>query len=471
MQDANEPAPAINPTILIPNIIHHCLSANYAARLALDHQFMNARFRAHQIVRLLEFSSTELHVELSSRSVARAFGISHSAIARAKLRGYEDPPGRGRHYALETGVEQELIDWIANKAGNNTAVNKTELLHECNERFGKTITRGWVDSFIKRHPDQLFETKSIPQENPRLEVPRVFLEAAIEGFRDHVHHSCAELVFNLDEIGISEWEDRAVRRVIVPSAMRGQTIFHGIHRNLKHVSVVACISAAGEHMTPFFVCSQVNDAVERRLKTAGFRMGVDLILKRRSKPYMNSQLFTEYISTVLLPYIDELRQNEEFANKAAVLLMDNCSIHVRSETLQMLADHQVKVITFPPHTSHIFQSLDLSLFGNFKRKMNYRLPLDSDETAAGFIKRIFHIMKQTLVEDNVRSAFTQLGLRYNIDIIPYTLLFDEHELRQSSGFTSLWQRDYPLEKLSQRRRNATFGWVNKMMRPDWNDRE
>jgi hypothetical protein len=69
------------------------------------------------------------------------------------------------------------------------------------------------------------------------------------------------------------------------------------------------------------------------------------------------QLCTEYISIVLLPCIDELRSNEEFADKEAVLLMDNCPIHVRPETLQMLADHSVKANDFLPHTSHIFQNL------------------------------------------------------------------------------------------------------------------
>jgi hypothetical protein len=76
-------------------------------------------------------------------------------------------------------------------------------------------------------------------------------------------------------------------------------------------------------MTPFFVCSQINDAVERRLKTEGFRMGVDLILRRRNKPYMNSTLFGEYISKVFIPYVDELRTNKKFADREAVLLMDN----------------------------------------------------------------------------------------------------------------------------------------------------
>jgi hypothetical protein len=94
-------------------------------------------------------------------------------------------------------------------------------------------------------------------------------------------------------------------------------------------------------MTTFFVCSQVNDVMERKVKREGFRMGIDLPLKRRNRPDMNSQLFTECISTVVLQYIDELRSDEEFPEKEAVLLMDNCSIHMRSDTLQMLADHQV----------------------------------------------------------------------------------------------------------------------------------
>jgi hypothetical protein len=75
--------------------------------------------------------------------------------------------------------------------------------------------------------------------------------------------------------------------------MTGQTIYHAVHRNLKHMSVVACISAAGEQMTPFLGCPQGNTVVVRKLIIEGFRMGVDLILKSRYKPYMNSQLFTD----------------------------------------------------------------------------------------------------------------------------------------------------------------------------------
>jgi hypothetical protein len=138
------------------------------------------------------------------------------------------------------------------------------------------------------------------------------LEAAIEGIRTHVQNACGDRVFNLDEIGISEWEDQVERKVIVRSAVREQKIFHGIHRALKRISVVTCISAGGDHMIPFLLSSQATDAAVGRLKTEGFRIGIDMILKKRNKPYMNAVLFHEDISTVLLPHIARVRSNPGF---------------------------------------------------------------------------------------------------------------------------------------------------------------
>jgi hypothetical protein len=51
---------------------------------------------------------------------------------------------------------------IADKAVNNRAMSKIELSHESNERFAKTIKRGWVARFVNRHAGDLFETKIIP---------------------------------------------------------------------------------------------------------------------------------------------------------------------------------------------------------------------------------------------------------------------------------------------------------------------
>jgi hypothetical protein len=176
-------------------------------------------------------------------------------------------------------------------------------------------------------------------------------------------------VFNLEEVGISEWEDRAPQKVIVPVSTTDQMIHHGVRPNLKHISVICRVSAAGESLTPFVVSSQVNGKVTETLKIEGFRMGVDMVLEHKQKAYVTATLFQQYVTSVLIPFIERLRTNPEFTGKSAILLVDNCSIWTGSDVLATFRDHNVKVITFPPHTIQIFQSLDLCLFGIFKRKM------------------------------------------------------------------------------------------------------
>jgi hypothetical protein len=61
----------------------------------------------------------------------------------------------------------------------------------------------------------LAETKSTPQEDARLEISRIFLDKTVRCLGEYVHGMKAELVFNLDEVGVSEWEDRKDKKVAV----------------------------------------------------------------------------------------------------------------------------------------------------------------------------------------------------------------------------------------------------------------
>jgi hypothetical protein len=115
MQDVVSPALAIDPTPFLSNIVRYCLSEGQTADLALDDQFMKTRHRAYQIVHLFEFASTQLHIEPSTRAVAQDFEVSHTVVARAELRGYDDPWAHGCHRELSADYKQELSEWLANK--------------------------------------------------------------------------------------------------------------------------------------------------------------------------------------------------------------------------------------------------------------------------------------------------------------------------------------------------------------------
>jgi hypothetical protein len=126
----------------------------------------------------------------------------------------------------------------------------------------------------------LAETKSTPQEDARLEVPRIFLDETVCYLGEYVHGMKAELVLNLDEVGVSEWEGRKDKKVVIPRVLSGQRIHLRVSRNLKHISVITCISAAEKSLTPYIVTSQDSESLRGKLMIRGVRLGVDLVLRQ-----------------------------------------------------------------------------------------------------------------------------------------------------------------------------------------------
>jgi hypothetical protein len=81
-----------------------------------------------------------------------------------------------------------------------------------------------VNSFVLRHSDAAIQTKSGAQEWQRSQVPGAFLDRTIQDVHEYVQGCVAELVFHLDEVGISDWEGRKTKRVIAIAAMFAQII-------------------------------------------------------------------------------------------------------------------------------------------------------------------------------------------------------------------------------------------------------
>jgi hypothetical protein len=88
------------------------------------------------------------------------------------------------------------------------------------------------------------------------------------------------------------------------------------------------------------------------------------------KPYMSAKSFLDYIRTVFLSNLAELRTLDGFAEETGVPLMDNCPSHAIDDAIGLLTKSRVSVITVAPHTTQIFQILDVTLFGVLKRRLD-----------------------------------------------------------------------------------------------------
>jgi hypothetical protein len=156
------------------------------------------------------------------------------------------------------------------------------------------------------------------------------------------------------------------------------------------------------------VISQDSELLRRKPTSRGVRLGVDFVLRQRSTPYVSGKLFLVYIKRIFLPYLNKLRESEEFASCGAVLLLDNCSPHVCNAFMAVLIRKRVRVITFALHTTHIFQMLNVVLFGALEKHATGLRRLDEDQPAAVFIIKVYQDFKQMTVEINISGAFSSI---------------------------------------------------------------
>jgi hypothetical protein len=78
--------------------------------------------------------------------------------------------------------------------------------------------------FYREEQTKLWQTQSRPQEEPKLSFPRTFLVRTLDALQTHGHRHFCDLVFNLNEMGVSEWEDRKSKSVIIRIDMKDRLI-------------------------------------------------------------------------------------------------------------------------------------------------------------------------------------------------------------------------------------------------------
>lgn len=126
----------------------------------------------------------------------------------------------------------------------------------------------------------------------------------------------------------------------------------------------------------------------------------------------------------------------------------------------------ILVITYPSHTSHVFQVLDLLLFGVLKINKKHIQKNDSLSPKIDHLFRIFQAYEQSTCSTIIRSSFKRAGFDYvNKGGLNY-LQLNRTKIENSENFKEIWNFNYPEEKLTTRRRNQKWGWINKDYFPE-----
>jgi hypothetical protein len=144
------------------------------------------------------------------------FPRQSSALSKFAILSIDKPKSRGRRLAVDAESDANILAWITKQAKKNPEVPRTDVRHYYREVCKFEASRGWVDCFISRYSGELIEKKSSLQEEALLQAPRDFLDETRCCMHAAVQGCTADLVFNLDEVGTSDWEDGKPKRVVVP---------------------------------------------------------------------------------------------------------------------------------------------------------------------------------------------------------------------------------------------------------------
>jgi hypothetical protein len=111
--------------------------------------------------------------------------------------------------------------------------------------------------------------------------------------------------------------------------------------------------------------------------------------------------------------------------------------------------------------SHIFQVLDVLLFGLVKRSKKYQMHDDTLPIHIDHILRLFRAYEAAMASTTIRVAWRQTGFEYENRQMTTYLSINEGQIRGSHDFREIWMFDYHESQLLARRQKQKRGWINE----------
>jgi hypothetical protein len=110
---------------------------------------------------------------------------------------------------------------------------------------------------------------------------------------------------------------------------------------------------------------------------------------------------------------------------------------------------------------HLFQALDVLLFGRLKVFNKYLPKDDNEDREIDHILRIFRPYEGATTSMMIRASWEKAGFSYHQRDGTAYLVVDKGRIRGAPDFCEIWERNYPIESRLAQRRNQKWEWANQ----------
>jgi hypothetical protein len=189
------------------------------------------------------------------------------------------------------------------------------------------------DSFLSWHAQQARRMIVSPQELPPFQTRRWYLQSYIDLLRTDVTLVPLKLIFNLDEIDLSDWEERKRKSVLVRAESGNQELHSPVDCAIRHQTLLCYVSPSGDAYCPFGVSvnGSVLDILNRWVQEH-----VNLQIQIVDSSEMTSEISINYLRNVLIPAMEGNRSLPGWSEKLVILFCDNCSCRCNEDIMKKL---------------------------------------------------------------------------------------------------------------------------------------
>ena len=362
---------------------------------------------------------------ISLRRAAQCFNIPKLTLGDRIAGKIPIDAAPGKKTIIPKETEHKIANMAIDAANSGFGLTRLGIMKKAGEicrkvgvktPFRQNIPgKDWWAGFKKRHPEvTLRKPESLSSLRSRagnpvtvgkyyMELNKILKDNGLEG-RPH-------LIWNCDETGVC-LEHTPVKVV----ARQGTRNVPGRTGNSREsVTIMACISASGDHMPPMIIVKRKTQRSLALIKTNEGPEGSCWTYQKNA--WMEDALGLDWFQKVFLERCGPERPQ--------LLLLDSHHSHETLSLLEEARKNGIIMMAFPPHSTHLLCPLDKTVFGPFQRAFNR---ISSEYMSASLENTvnkssIAHLIKSAYQESfnraNIVSGFESTGIFcFNPQAIP-----------------------------------------------------
>ena len=314
-------------------------------------------YRVYSTVAMEKAYEAAVTGTMSVRKAAEEYGVPRSTL-HEKVTGKVALQVRsGAKNYLTDEEEASLVEFLIGCASIGYAKSRKDVLAIAQQiistrKPGVEITKGWWDSFRRRHPEvSLRQAEPLSYARAAANNPKIiekYFDLLAETIEINGLTQRPGQIFNCDETGMPLVHKPP--KVVSHVQQHPYAVTSG---DKSQITVLACASASGYTIPPMVVFDRKHLQADM---TVGEIPGTFYGLSPSG--WMDAELFEEWFSSHFLVHVPSIRP--------LLLLLDGHASHYNPTFLKLAAEEGIIVFCLPPHTTHLLQPLDNGAFASLK---------------------------------------------------------------------------------------------------------